>query len=46
MNWERFLTSPGGSAWWKRQGRGTFTPEFVEAMEALIPVAESLDSLE
>jgi len=43
-HWERFLTSPGGSAWWKRQGRTTFTPEFVEAIEALISVAGSLDS--
>ncbi len=43
-HWERFLTSPGGSAWWKRQGRITFSPEFVEAVEALIPVAESLNS--
>jgi len=43
-HWERFLTSPGGSAWWKRQGRRTFTPEFIEAIESLIPVAESLDS--
>jgi len=43
LHWERFLTSPGGSAWWKRQGRTTFTPEFVEAVEALIPAAGSLD---
>jgi hypothetical protein len=46
VHWERFLTSPGGSAWWKRQGRTTFTPEFVEAVEALISVAGSLDSLD
>jgi hypothetical protein len=42
--WERFLISPGGSAWWKRQGRGAFTPEFVEEIEALIAAADSEDS--
>ena len=42
--WERFLISPGGSAWWKRHGRGTFTPEFVEAIESLIAVADPEDS--
>ena len=42
--WVRFLISPGGSAWWKRQGRGTFTPELVEAIEALIAVADPEDS--
>ncbi len=41
--WKRFLISPGGSTWWKRQGRGTFTPEFVEAIEALIAVADPED---
>ncbi len=44
LHWERFLLSPGGSAWWKRQGRGTFTPEFVDAIEALIAVADPEDS--
>ncbi len=43
LQWERFLNSPGGSAWWKRQGRGAFTPEFVEAIEALIAVADPED---
>ncbi len=42
--WEHFLMSPGGSAWWTRQGRGIFTPEFVEAIEALIAVADPEDS--
>ncbi len=41
----RMLTSPGGNAWWKREGR-TFTPEFVEAVEALIAVADSEDSVD
>jgi hypothetical protein len=42
--WEQFLNSPGGSAWWKRYGRGTFTPEFVEAIEAVIAVVNPEDS--
>ncbi len=40
---ERFLTSPGGNAWWKREGRRLLIPEFVEAIEALIDVAGSED---
>lgn len=40
----RFLISPGGSAWWQRQGRGSYTPEFVEAIDALIAIADSEDS--
>lgn len=43
-NWKTFLTSPGGSEWWKRQGRILFTADFVEAIDALVPVEESLDS--
>ncbi len=44
--WVRILNSPGGSAWWKRQGRGEFSnaPEFVAAVEALVAVADSEDS--
>ena len=42
-SWERILKSPGGNAWWKKQGRNTFTPEFVEAIEALIDVADPED---
>jgi len=44
LQWARFLTSPGGSAWWTRYGRESFTPEFVEAFEALVAVADSDDS--
>ena len=43
LHWERFMTSPGGSVWWKRQGRESFTPEFVEAIEAMIAVADPDD---
>ena len=42
--WVRVLISPGGSAWWKRQGRGSFTPAFVDSIEALITAADPEES--
>ena len=38
--WEQLLASPGGSAWWRRAAHRSFTPEFVEAVEALIPIEQ------
>ncbi len=38
--WLRILTSPGGNAWWIREGRNGFTPEFVEAVEDLIEASD------
>jgi len=35
-SWVNFLSSPGGSAWWQREARRSFMPEFVDAVEALI----------
>ena len=43
-SWGRLLTSPGGSAWWEREARRSFTPEFIEAIESLIPITESANS--
>jgi hypothetical protein len=40
-SWERLLTSPGGSAWWEREARRSFTPEFVKTIETQLSVAES-----
>ena len=42
-SWERILKSPGGKDWWKIQGRNSFTPEFIEAIESLIDVADPED---
>ena len=39
----RILRSPGGNAWWKREARRSFIPEFVEAVEALVDDASSED---
>ena len=38
--WVQILTSPGGNAWWIREGRIVFTPEFVEAIEDLIDASD------
>ncbi len=43
-SWVRSLTSPGGSTWWRKEARRSFTPEFVEAVEALMPSTQSPDS--
>ena len=39
--WKRLLDSPGGSAWWKREARRSFTHEFVEAVDSLVSNANS-----
>ncbi len=40
----RLLASPGGSAWWARSARQSFTPEFVRAVESLVSVEPLADS--
>ena len=35
-SWTRLLNSPGGRAWWEREARRSFTPPFVDAVEALL----------
>ncbi len=39
-SWVQILTSPGGNAWWIREGRIAFTPEFVDAIEDLIDASD------
>jgi hypothetical protein len=34
--WVALLATPGGGEWWRRDARDSFTPEFVDAVEALI----------
>ena len=43
-SWGHLLTSPGGGAWWRKEAHRSFTPEFVEAVEALIPSTQTPDS--
>jgi hypothetical protein len=38
------LASPGVSAWWAREARRSFTPEFVRAVESLISIEQPTDS--
>jgi hypothetical protein len=42
--WVSLLSSPGGSYWWKKQGRQSFTPEFVEAIETIVAVEDPEES--
>ena len=40
----RMLASPGVGAWWAREARRTFTPEFVRTVESLVSVEPPTDS--